>query len=85
MQPTQELVDSIYRDRVLHARKQPLEKRFVEGLDLFGEACEWMKVGIRDKHPDADEFRVNNILIEQINRLRRLDDALWTNVPSSAK
>ena len=85
MQPTQELVDSIYRDRVLHARKQPFEERFVEGLDLFREVCEWMKVGIRDKFPDADESRVNQILIEQVNRLRRLDDALWTNVPSSAQ
>ena len=85
MQPTQELVDSIYRERILHARRQPLEDKFVQGLDLFTESCEWMKVGIRHQFPDADEPQVNQILIERVNRLRKLDDVLWTSVPSSAQ
>jgi hypothetical protein len=74
MDPTQELIDDIYRDRVLRARNIPPPVRFFQGLHLFDTVCERMKAGIRHQHPDADEKRVDDILRAQLGRLRKIDE-----------
>lgn len=77
MEPTQELIDSIYRERVLRARAMPLGEKLLTGVQLFDEACQWMEVGIRSRFPEADDEEVRRILIEQVNRLRRVEEAEW--------
>lgn len=72
MEPTQELVDSIYRERVLRARHTPLDEKMLLGPQLFAEACERMADGIRDEYPDADEQRVQEILRARLALLQRV-------------
>jgi hypothetical protein len=39
MQPTRELIDSIYRERVLRAREMPVGYKLMVGAELFDGAC----------------------------------------------
>ncbi len=72
MEPTQELIDSIYRERVLRARHTPLDKKLLLGPQLFAEVCERMADGIRNEYPDADEQRVQELLLARLALLQRL-------------
>ncbi|HEV3261002.1 MAG TPA: hypothetical protein VG013_29395 [Gemmataceae bacterium] len=73
MGPTKELIDDIYRERVLRARRTPPEDKLLDGPRLFDLACRLMKDGIRDQYPEADERRVQEILAQRIALLRRLE------------
>ena len=72
MEPTQELVDAIYREKVLRARATPPEQKLLAGPRIFRSVCERMKAGIRSQFPDADEGRVAEILQQRLDLLRRL-------------
>lgn len=71
-----ELVDAIYRDKVLQARRMSLEEKFLAGAQLFDYACRITMDGIRSQHPDADERRVRDILRERLELARRLEQVL---------
>ncbi len=75
MAPTQELIDDIYRSKVLRARAMSPEERVSGGLGLFAMSCEISKAGIRAQHPDADEAEVLRILKDRLALSRRLEDA----------
>jgi hypothetical protein len=47
MEPTQELIDELYRERVLRARSMSLEEKMLEGPRLFEMACRITMEGIR--------------------------------------
>jgi hypothetical protein len=72
MEPTQELVDDIYRERVLRARKTPRDQKFLAGAGLFEDVCERMTAGIRHENPGADETTVQDLLLRRLALLRRL-------------
>jgi hypothetical protein len=72
MEPTQELVDAIYRERVLRARQVPLEKKLLAGAELFEQACDRMRAGLRDENPGADEPTIEILLSRRLSLLRRL-------------
>ena len=72
MEPTQELVDSIFRERVLRARRTPLEMKLLQGPELFAGVCRRMADGIRNENPDADEQRVQELLQARLDLLERL-------------
>jgi hypothetical protein len=74
MQPTPELIDAIYREKVLRARAEPLAEKLLAGPRLFSMATEWTKAGIRAQNPDADEARVLEILRQRIALKRRLEE-----------
>jgi hypothetical protein len=74
MEPSKDLIDAIYRERVLRARRMSLEEKFLAGPALFERSCRIMMAGIRDEYPDADEGRVQEILAERPKLLRRLRD-----------
>jgi len=74
MEPSQELVDAIYRERVLRARRTPPEEKFRAGPRLFERACRIMKEGIRHQHPEADERWVEQILRERLALQRRIEE-----------
>jgi hypothetical protein len=74
MQPTKELIDAIYRERVLRARATPPEEKFLEGARLFEMVCRIMRDGIRHQYPDADERRVEELLVKRLDLARRLDE-----------
>ncbi|HLJ10379.1 MAG TPA: hypothetical protein VKU82_04285 [Planctomycetaceae bacterium] len=73
MNPTQELIDQIYRERVLRARRQAPDEKFFAGPRLFERACRLMIAGIRDQFPEADDAQVSAILNERLQLLRRLE------------
>jgi hypothetical protein len=73
MQPTQELIDDIYRERVLRARRTPPAVKFFAGPDLFERACQIMAAGIRNQFPDADEPKVQEVLRQRLEITRRLE------------
>lgn len=72
MEPTPELIDTIYRERILKARHTPLDEKLLLGPQLFAEVCERMADGIRDEYPEADEERVQDILRARLALLQRL-------------
>jgi hypothetical protein len=73
MQPTQELIDDIYRERILRARRTPPEEKLLAGPRLFEYACRITMEGIRDQFPDADEVRVREVLAERLALRRKLE------------
>jgi len=75
MEPTQELIDDIYRERVLRARKTPLEQKILASGELFEGVCERMAAGLRDEMPGADEPTIQELLRRSLAFLRRLESA----------
>ena len=73
MGPTKELVDDIYRERVLRARWTPIEQKLVAGAELFEFACRLACDGIRHQNPGIDESRVQQILSDRLALARRLE------------
>jgi len=74
MEPTDELVDALYREEVLSARRIPPGQKLLDGPSLFDYACRIMEGGIRDQFPDADDERVQQILRSRLALGRRLED-----------
>jgi hypothetical protein len=75
MQPTAELIDSIYREKVLRARRSPIERKVLAGAEIFEMVCRRMADGLRAEKPDADEVEVEELLRQRLDRLRRLREA----------
>ena len=73
MEPTKELADEIYRERILRARAMLPEQKLLAGIELFRRACEIMADGIRSQFPEADEARVQQILRERLHLLKKLE------------
>src|SRR5947209_426522 len=66
MEPDRELLDDLYRERVLRARRTPPEEKLLEGPRLFDLACRIMADGIRDENPGVDEQRVQELLTQRL-------------------
>jgi hypothetical protein len=75
MEPTQEIADAIYRDRVLRARQTPLEKKLLAGAELFDEVCDRMRAGLCDENPRADATTIEELLRRRLDLLKRLRSA----------
>lgn len=73
MEPTKELIDAIYRERVLRARATPPEEKLADGPRLFDRACRIMKDGIRMQFPGADEEEVERILRHRLAIVEKLE------------
>jgi hypothetical protein len=74
MEPTRDLADELFHERVRRALQTPPEERLLDGPRLFDLACRIMADGIRAEHPQADEEQVQKILAERINLLRQLEE-----------
>lgn len=73
MEPTRELIDDIYRERVLRARRTPIEHKLLAGAELFEFACRITCDGIRNQNPGIDEPEVQRILRDRLALRRRLE------------
>jgi len=73
MQPTQELIDAVYRDKVEAALRMSPEEKLFASAELFDYACEITKAGIRHQFPDADEDEVLRILRERVALAEQLE------------
>jgi len=76
MEPTDELIDQMYRERVLWARAEPPEQKLLDGPRLFDYACRISMDGIRMQHPEADEEKVQRILRDRLALGRKLENAV---------
>lgn len=74
MDATQEFVDNLFWERVDRARDQSLGQKLLDGFELFEQSCHFARMGIRYEHPDADAARVEQLLRDQLERLRELDE-----------
>jgi hypothetical protein len=66
MQPTKELIDELYWERVRAAQRMRPEDKLLAGPRLFDLVCKIMADGVRDQYPDADETRVKEIVRERL-------------------
>jgi hypothetical protein len=83
MQPAQELIDDIYRERIERARQASFDETLLGGLELFDRACEWSKTGLRKRFPHDTEEQIHERLLAQINLLKSLEPNAWTTIPPS--
>ena len=74
MEPTQELVDELYVDKVLAARQRTFEQKFLAGGELYEAVIERMKMGIRMQNPNATEEEVSKELHRRYAIARRLEN-----------
>jgi hypothetical protein len=73
MQPTKELVDEIYLDKVRAARAMSPEEKLLAGPRLFERSCRIMLDGLRHRNPDADDTRLQMLFRERLARWLRLE------------
>jgi hypothetical protein len=73
MQPTRDLADSIYLERVARARETPLEEKLMAGPRLFAFGCETMRMGIRLQNPSASAEEVERLLRQRFDLARKLE------------
>jgi hypothetical protein len=66
MEPSEQLIDEIYREKVLRARMMSPGEKILAGPELFDLACEWARAGIRRQHPHAGEGQVLELLEQRI-------------------
>jgi hypothetical protein len=64
-------LDPSYESKIRRARAMDPEDKLLEGPRLFAGALERMKDGIRDQFPEADEKRVQEIVLERLALLKR--------------
>jgi hypothetical protein len=53
--PFAPLIDELYRERVLRARRTPPEEKFLAGEELFEYACSITLAGIKHQNPGFTE------------------------------
>lgn len=70
----QPLADAIYADKVRRARTAPSSQKMGWGAELFEEACQRMRAGIRHQHPGADADEVELLLAKRLKRLRQVHE-----------
>lgn len=75
MEPTQELVDDLYRERITRARAISWEDKFLASGELFELAVAFMEAGIRYDHPDADDQQVDGMIQRRLDIQRRLENS----------
>ena len=75
MEPTKELIDALFWDKVDQARRMTPEEKFLAGARLFDYACSITVAGIRQQFPQADEREILRILRERLEIARRLEGA----------
>jgi hypothetical protein len=74
MQPSRELIDAIFRQRVLRARQMSPEEKLLAGPRLFDKICQIMMADIRHQFPDADEQQVFEIAQERLESMKRMEE-----------
>ena len=74
MNPHQPLMDQLYREEILHARKQTPQQRVAGAFEMAPFARGMMEAGIRSQHPGADDAEVLRLGRERIAKGRRINE-----------
>ncbi len=76
MEPTDELINSIYAEKVQARRRMPLEQKLIAGPELFAFACETSRMGIRMQNPNASDAEVEAMLRKRLEIGRWMEDRI---------
>jgi hypothetical protein len=71
---TQRLIDELYRQEVLEARKMSPEQKILLGQSLFESACRITLAGIRNQFPAASDEECREILTQRLKLQRKLEE-----------
>lgn len=72
MNPTRQLIDELYLDKIHAARQMSPEQKFFAGPRLFERCRRVVLDGLRHENPDADEQRLNELLQQRLALVRRV-------------
>ena len=72
--PTSELIDSLYRQDILQARRMAPEEKLLAGERLFEWACEITLAGIRHQFPDYSEAQCRETLARRLALRRAMEE-----------
>ncbi len=76
MQPTQELIDDLWRDKIEQAQRMTEQQRLEAGGELFDYACRITSSGIRNQHPEWTDVQVLEELRRRIALAERIEENL---------
>ena len=71
--PTAQLIDSLYRQEILQARRMSPEEKLLAGERLFEWACEITLEGIRHQFPDYSEAQCRETLARRLALRRQME------------
>ena len=73
MEPTQQLIDELFLDKVRAARRMSPEDRLLAGPRLFERSCRIMLDGLRDENPAADATQLQELFNKRLAIWLRLE------------
>ena len=73
IEPTPELARQLDAARTKSAREMTFEQRALAGLVMFDIVTDAMRGSIRHQFPDADEERVEEILVQRLTAEKKRD------------
>lgn len=73
--PFAPVIDELYRQEVLEARRMPMEEKFILGERLFRWACAITLEGIRFQNPKASEEECQRMLRERIELGKKMEES----------
>lgn len=71
--PTPELLDELYKEEVLDARRMSPEQKLLAGQELFEAACRITLAGIRNQFPGISEADSLEILRKRLELRRKME------------
>ncbi len=74
MEPTRELVDAIYHEKVLCARRMTPQRRIEVGAQLSDMGRQMMREAIRRQNPTASEEEIRREMRRRFKLARKLED-----------
>ncbi len=71
-----ELARQLDREKILRARAMTVAEKFRAGSELFEDACDITRAGIRSRHPAWDGEAIERELLRRLEIGRRNEEAL---------
>ncbi|RYD48120.1 MAG: hypothetical protein EOP83_26985 [Verrucomicrobiaceae bacterium] len=76
MDDIEQLARQIDREKIERARSMSLSEKFLAGAELFEDACEVTRFGIRRQNPHWNDEQVEAELVQRLDIGRRIESAL---------
>ncbi len=74
MSEFQPLIDQLYREEILRARKMTPQERLRATFEITDFALKMMRSSLRHHHPEADDAEILRLGRERIAKVRRLNE-----------
>jgi hypothetical protein len=74
MEPEQQLADTLFIQKVLHARRTPSERKYLAGARLFEYTRRITMSAIQAEHPQASPEQLREIYRQRRNITRYLEE-----------